>query len=155
MAPRRHWRWLQVLAVWACGVVLIGGCPVASGGGSSNDSDQTDAGEQPDPREVTRSLDNTPPTAEAGPNQIVTAGGPVVLSGTGSSDADSDRLSYEWVQVAGTPTIEFTRGRYAAIAEFEAPSDVTRTTTLVFRLVVRDGFASDTDDVRVTIKPAG
>jgi hypothetical protein len=98
-------------------------------------------------------LDNTAPIANAGRDQTVGAGARVLLRATGSYDADGDRLSYEWWQVNGWPTVELLPNRYGSIVEFEAPSDLTAEAALTFRLLVRDGFAYDTDDVQVSVRP--
>ena len=45
---------------------------------------------------------NTPPVADAGPNQTVNSDDTVTLDGTGSSDPDGDTLTYAWTQTAGT-----------------------------------------------------
>lgn len=39
---------------------------------------------------------NTPPVANAGPNQTITLGATVTLNGTGSSDVDGNPLTYQW-----------------------------------------------------------
>ncbi len=39
---------------------------------------------------------NSPPTADAGPDQTVYEGDPVTLSGAGSTDPDNDELTYAW-----------------------------------------------------------
>ncbi|MBI4744614.1 MAG: IPT/TIG domain-containing protein, partial [Actinobacteria bacterium] len=44
---------------------------------------------------------NSPPIANAGPNQTVNEGTAVNLNGAGSSDPDGDTLSYNWTQTAG------------------------------------------------------
>ena len=43
---------------------------------------------------------NTPPVADAGPDQAVTVGDNVALDGSGSSDLDSDPLTYAWIFLA-------------------------------------------------------
>ncbi len=100
-----------------------------------------------------RSLSNTPPTAHAGPDATYDAGAQISLDGTGSSDPDGDSLTYQWQQVAGSPTVDFQTSANASIVTFTAPTDLAHAVTLTFRLRVSDGFASDTDDVRITIRP--
>ena len=48
------------------------------------------------PSTVTITTTNTAPVANAGPNQNVAVNATVALDGGGSSDADSDPLSYSW-----------------------------------------------------------
>jgi hypothetical protein len=45
---------------------------------------------------VTFSTSNTPPVANAGPNQFVSIGALVHLNGTGSTDVDGNSLNYQW-----------------------------------------------------------
>lgn len=45
---------------------------------------------------VTISTGNSPPQANAGPNQSLTVGSPVTLDGSASTDADGDELVYFW-----------------------------------------------------------
>lgn len=44
---------------------------------------------------------NHPPVADAGSDQTVQEGSPVILDGSGSFDQDGDTLSYTWAQVDG------------------------------------------------------
>ena len=48
------------------------------------------------PSTVTITTTNTPPVADAGPNQIVAVGSIVTLDGSKSSDADNDSTTYSW-----------------------------------------------------------
>lgn len=90
---------------------------------------------------------NTPPVANAGPDQVVKIGATVTLDGTKSTDADGDRLRYIW-KMTSKPA-----GSNAKIAV-----DCGRTTfkvdkagTYVFTLVVNDGRVnSAADEVRIT-----
>jgi K319-like protein/FG-GAP repeat protein len=87
---------------------------------------------------------NTPPVADAGPDQVLECGGPagsgVVLNGSASSDADGDSLTYEWrnsanVVVATTAIAPVTLGLG----------------THAFTLTVSDGFESDSDTVVIVV----
>tara|TARA_Y100000310_G_scaffold342527_1_gene446174 strand:- start:19546 stop:20688 length:1143 start_codon:yes stop_codon:yes gene_type:complete len=87
---------------------------------------------------------NQAPTANAGPDQNVDTGTLVTLDGTGSSDPDTDPLTYSWTQTAGTAVT--LSDNTAAQPTFTPPSDGTYT----FELVVNDGTVNSTADA-VTI----
>ncbi|MGB3724302.1 MAG: sialate O-acetylesterase [Glaciecola sp.] len=96
-------------------------------------------------------VDNTgAPTADAGANQSdIAAGATVSLDGSGSSDPDSDPLTYLWTQTAGAPVT--LSSNTAQSPTFTAP-DTTSAQTLSFSLVVNDGTedsAPDTVDIGV------
>ena len=100
----------------------------------------------------TNTATNNPPTANAGPDQVVTASAKVTLSGSGT-DPDNDTLSYAWTQTSGT-TVALS-GANTATASFTAPN-VTADTTLSFNLTVSDGKGGTaTDSVVVVVKKAG
>src|SRR6185369_9564173 len=46
------------------------------------------------------STTNSPPVADAGPNQTVAVGSTVTLNGGGSSDVDGNALTYSWTLVS-------------------------------------------------------
>ena len=93
---------------------------------------------------------NQPPTAAAGPDQVVNAAAAVVLNGSGSLDTDGTIVSYLWEQTAGTGVVLSGSG---ASRSFTAPSTAA---TLTFRLTVTDDDgATGTDTVTVTVQPAG
>ncbi|MBL6771487.1 MAG: BspA family leucine-rich repeat surface protein [Rhizobiales bacterium] len=101
---------------------------------------------------VTITVSNNAPTANAGPDQTVAAGATVTLDGTGSSDADSNSLTYAWTQTSGTTvTLSSTT---VSQPTFTAPTAVS-TATLIFSLVVTDsiGDASSADTVTITVNP--
>jgi hypothetical protein len=92
-------------------------------------------------------VDNFPPVANAGPDQLnVTAGTLVTLDGSGSTDGDlpNDTLSYQWTQTAG-PAVTLSDPT-AVMPTFTMPgSDVT------FQLTVTDQAGkTSTDSVTIT-----
>jgi hypothetical protein len=92
---------------------------------------------------------NHTPVAVAGDDQSIAEGSLVSLNGADSFDVDSDPISYSWVQVSG-PTVTLV-GAHTATPSFTAPPvsasatarSLVSTTTLVFKLVVDDGFPQD------------
>jgi uncharacterized protein (TIGR03382 family) len=66
-----------------------------------------------------------------------------------ASDADGDALTYSWTQVSGIPvTLSDANSATATFATGEVPSD----RSLTFRVTVRDGHATTTRDVTVTVR---
>ena len=97
---------------------------------------------------------NTPPVAEAGPDQTVDEGAPVILAGTGSSDPDDGIESYLWEQMDG-PQVSISNSD-SAQASFTAPQTGSQAATLTFLLTVTDkGGLWNTDTVSVTVTPGG
>ena len=94
---------------------------------------------------------NQPPTADAGDDQTVAEGDSVALDASGSSDADSDDLSYDWTQTDGAD-VTLTDAD-TATPSFTAP-DVDADETLTFEVTVSDGESTDTDTVAVTVEDA-
>jgi hypothetical protein len=99
---------------------------------------------------------NDAPTADAGDDVTVTAGGTIQLDGTGSSDPEGDALSYSWTQTTGpslgtlsdsdtdTPTLD-------VVDTVDGGSPISGE----FQLTVSDGNGgTDTDTVSVTVEPA-
>ena len=90
---------------------------------------------------------NRAPVASAGPDQNVVVGAAVQLTGSGSSDADGDVLSYRWTPPDGSSLDSLTAvgPRYVA----------TAAGTYRFVLVVNDGTVDSTpDEVLVTVSDA-
>ena len=89
---------------------------------------------------------NTPPVADAGPDQEVVLGNTVTLDGTGSFDADGDMLSYSW-KVLGRPA-------GGSIIIDDADSATASFTPNVFgeyeiQLIVNDGVEDSAPDMAI------
>lgn len=95
---------------------------------------------------------NSAPIAIAGQDQIVYSGETVTLNGESTRDPDDEGLQYTWIQIEGTPNIEFLSGNSDINAKFIAPT-VRDDTTYQFKLIVRDDQAQDTDIVKVIVRP--
>ena len=94
---------------------------------------------------------NDRPVANAGPDATVLEGDAVTLSGTASTDADGDPLTFTWTQIAGPPVT--LNGAGTSAPTFTAPDVPSGGTTLTFRLVVADAeTASPPAQVNITVK---
>jgi hypothetical protein len=97
------------------------------------------------PDEVLISSNNVPPTANAGIDQVVQIGNLAVLDGSGSSDPDSDDLTYAW-SITSAP------GGSTATLVVSGPTDTSPTLTpdlegtYTITLIVNDGFVNSTAD---------
>lgn len=99
---------------------------------------------------LTRRVGNSPPAADAGPDQIGVPAGTVTLNGGGSSDPEGDALTFQWSQVSG-PSVALA-GANTAVATFTAVEGQVYN----FRLTVRDaGGMVANDTVTVTTRAAG
>jgi len=92
---------------------------------------------------------NSAPQVSAGVNQTVNSGAAVQLAGT-ASDAEFNRLTFQWQQLSGT-SVSLT-GTQAINASFTAPN-VSVQTQLVFRFTAHDGIAQGSSDVTITVQP--
>ncbi len=95
---------------------------------------------------------NTPPIANAGPDQNVVSASSVNLDGTGSADPDGSIVSYAWQQTVGTAVT--LSAADTATPLFDAPT-VTANEVLTFQLSVTDNEgATHSDLVNITVMPA-
>ncbi|MBN2419313.1 MAG: hypothetical protein JXL81_08010, partial [Deltaproteobacteria bacterium] len=93
---------------------------------------------------------NDPPVANAGPDQNVDEGHSVTLNGTGSSDPDSDTISYKWTQISG-PAVTFYDTRIV-MPTFDIPYIDSEGESMTFQLTVTDaGGLQSTDTCVVNI----
>jgi hypothetical protein len=100
-------------------------------------------------RVVAATSANTPPTANAGPDQRMPVSTPVTLDARASSDQDGDVLMYNWQQVSGPSVVLSNANR--AVAQFGAPATAG---TLVFEVTVTDAFGGNNSDrVTITVGP--
>lgn len=94
-------------------------------------------------------LANTPPTVDAGADQIVAGGSSVTLTGT-ANDIDGDALTYQWTQTSG-PAVSLV-GATTLSPSFTAPPRAPGQQVLTFSLVANDGTQSSAaDTINVTI----
>ena len=84
---------------------------------------------------------NTPPIANAGPNQTVAENTFVGLDGSASFDFNLDPLTLEWSQISG-PLVTFTNSADVVFPIFIAPEVTGAPVTLSFQLIVNDGQVS-------------
>lgn len=79
---------------------------------------------------------NQPPVAQAGPDQTVQEGSPVILDGTASYDPDIEPLTYTWLQIP-TSTVTLANPN-SATPSFTAPSVGAGGGQVDFELIVHD-----------------
>lgn len=100
------------------------------------------------PDTVVIDTSNAPPVASAGPDQTVTAGGPVILDGSGSTDVDGNLLNFTWSFVKLPPDSSAVLSEPSAVMPAftaDVPGEY------VVQLVVNDGMANSAPDtVRIS-----
>ncbi len=94
---------------------------------------------------------NSPPAANAGPDQTVAELSTTTLDGSASQDPDGNVLAFAWLQTAG-PSVSLSDVN-AEQPSFTSP-DVTTPVDLTFQLTVDDGADSSTDTVVITVREA-
>ena len=101
---------------------------------------------------------NTPPIANAGPDQIVSAGdscrATVTLNGTGSSDPEGDPLTYTWTtEDLLPPPIVLSGGGSSGAVTGPMPTGLVPVGSFTILLTVSDGKGGTaTDTVRITVR---
>lgn len=100
-------------------------------------------------RTIEPPAENQPPVVNAGPDQTVTAGASVQLSGN-ATDPESGAMTYLWWQIAG-PSVTLS-STIIPNPTFVAPS-VSTATQLEFQFRVSDASLTRTDTVVVTVNP--
>jgi len=106
----------------------------------------------PDTVTIHASTGNSPPVANAGPDQNVRIGDLVTLDGSGSSDANGNPLTYLWT-FASIPD-----GSTAVLSSVSAVRPtfvVDRIGSYLVRLVVNDGIEDSTPDTVTIIASTG
>ena len=93
---------------------------------------------------------NSPPVADAGPNQSVDEGVTVTLDASNSDDSDNGIVSYLWEQVPVPGTVAISDPT-AMTPTFSTPNVGPGGAALTFRLTVSDGEATDTDTTIVNV----
>lgn len=138
----------QLTNAGAQSVVLDAGAAVANGSTGVQTLTSSVSSKNVGVSMVLVSAANTPPTASAGYPQTVYAGAQVTLDASGSSDLDSDALTYAWTQLSGTGTPTLSSAT-AAQPTFTAPPGPD---SLVFQVAVTDTHsATSTATVTITV----
>ena len=98
---------------------------------------------------VNVSIQNEPPTANAGSDIVVSSNETVLMDGTGSLD-DGDSVSYSWSQTEGPPVTLLDVN--SATPEFTSPTVGAEGASLTFQLTVTDqGGLKDTASCIVNV----
>jgi len=100
-------------------------------------------------RGIPPALADSPPSADAGPDQTLNEAALVNLNGSGSSDPDGTPITYSWIQTSGAAVS--LSGSNTATPSFIAPQISTINVILTFRLTVSDGANNAIDTVNITV----
>jgi len=101
------------------------------------------------PKTVSVSFNNVKPLANAGTGQLAIVGDLVTVNGSGSSDANSDPLTYQWSFATMPPNSLATFANPAAVQATFIPDQPG---TYGVQLIVNDGFVnSDPSTVQVQV----
>ena len=98
---------------------------------------------------LTRRVGNSPPVADAGPNQVGVPAGTITLNGSGSYDPDGTPLTYSWQQLGGN-TVSIANAN-AAVATFAASGGQT----YYFRLTVTNAAGLQSSATTTVTTTAG
>lgn len=94
---------------------------------------------------LTRRIGNSPPVANAGPDQVGIGAGTVALDGSASYDPEGDALTYQWSQIGGAAVT------LATPAAVKTTFTGAANQTYIFKLTVTDsGGLSSSATTRVT-----
>jgi len=116
--------------------------------GGENDADGLANGMVKDPGVLTSELINQAPVIVVNTDETVNEGSVVTLDASSTTDAESDTLTYQWIQLTGA-TVELS-GQDTATLSFTAPQ-VSNDEFLTFELTVNDGRDSSTTEVEVLV----
>ena len=99
---------------------------------------------------VVVSVDNLPPTADAGVNRVVNEGDTVTLDGSSSSDSDGTIATYLWEQTAGKAVS--LSDMTTAQPTFTSPNAGPQGESLTFNLTVTDDQGlQNSDEVTISV----
>jgi len=103
---------------------------------------------------ATFTLQNQPPLADAGADQLVNETNPTTLDGSASTDNDGTIIDYSWLQLSGT--LATLSGANTSMASFSAPNVADNVTEeLIFQLTVTDNYGlTDISSISVFVQDA-
>ena len=99
------------------------------------------------------STNQAPAAVASSDASTVTEGAQIMLSSSGSTDADGDALSFSWIQTDGTNVLP--NGAISTPNLTVNAPNVDADSVLSFQLTVSDGTDSSTDTVSVIVEPLG